>query len=106
VAGGRLVAVPYDFDYSGLVNAPYAVAPDGTSGVTTRRYQGFCLHNSETLALARSMASQRAPLLAVFDALPLDQPVRRRAAAFLNGFFADIADERRVAAKMLKTCAN
>ena len=29
---------------------------------------------------------------------------RRKAAAYLGGFFADIADDRKIAAKVLKTC--
>ncbi len=103
---GKLVAVPYDFDYSGLVNAPYAVAPDGTSSVTTRRYQGFCTHNSEAVALAAAMGSQRGALLSALDTVPLEPPVRRRATAFLNSFFAEIADLRKASAKMLKTCVN
>ena len=39
--------MPYDFDYSGLVDAPYAVPPDSIhlANVRVRRYRGFCLHN-------------------------------------------------------------
>ena len=40
---GKIIAVPYDFDFSGLVDAPYA-APNGTLGilsVKSRVYLGF-----------------------------------------------------------------
>jgi len=33
------------------------------------------------------------------------EPVRRRAVAYLIGFFNDIADDRTISAKLLKTCA-
>ena len=102
--GGNFVPVPYDFDYSGLVGAPYAVAPDGTSSVRDRRYQGFCAHNAEALAMAPMLRSQRGPLLAVLDQVPLDEPDRRRARAYLDGFFGDIADDRKAAAKLFKSC--
>ena len=48
-----LVGVPYDFDYSGLVDAPYAVPPDGihVSNVRVRRYRGFCAHNEQAQAV-------------------------------------------------------
>lgn len=105
-AGGALIPVPYDFDFSGLVNAPYAIAPDGTTSVRERRYQGFCAHNAQALALAAEFRSRRGPLLAALGQVPLDEGVRRRAAAYLDGFFADIADDRRVAAKLLRTCIN
>jgi hypothetical protein len=103
--GGPFVPVPYDFDYSGLVNAPYAVAPDGTGGVKARRYNGFCAHNAEALAAAAAFRAQRGALLAVLSEVPLDEGARRRAAAYLDGFFADIADDRSVASKLLRTCA-
>jgi hypothetical protein len=42
-ANARPLAVPYDFDYSGMVNADYAVVDEimGISDVTQRRYRGF-----------------------------------------------------------------
>ncbi len=102
--GGSLVPVPYDFDFSGLVNAPYAIAPDGTSSVRERRYQGFCAHNPQAMAVAAEFRAKRGPLLATLGQVPLDEGARRRATAFLETFFADIADERRMAAKLLRTC--
>ena len=104
--GGPLLPVPYDFDFSGLVNAPYAVPPGGEGSVRERRYQGFCAHNAQAFAVAAEFRAQRGPLLAVLGQVPLDESVRRRAAAYLEGFFADIADDRRVAAKLLRTCLN
>lgn len=101
--GGSLVPVPYDFDFSGLVNAPYAVTPDGEGNVRERRYQGFCAHNAHALAMAATFRAQRGPLLAALGQVPLDETVRRRAAAYLEGFFADIADDGKVA-RLLRTC--
>lgn len=103
-ATGNLAPVPYDFDFSGLVNAPYAIAPDGASSVRDRRYRGYCVHNADVLAMAATFRSQRAPLLAVFNEIPLDEAARRRAVAYLENFFVDIADDRRIAGKLLKTC--
>ena len=104
-SGGGFIPVPYDFDYSGLVNAPYAVSPDGNSGVLKRRYMGYCAHNAQALAAAALLRSQRAPLLAALGQAPLDEAVRRKAAAYLAGFYNDIADDRTTTAKVLKTCA-
>ena len=104
-AGDTFVPVPYDFDYSGLVNAPYAVSPDGQSGVLRRRYMGYCAHNGDVLAMAAVLRSGRVPLLAALNQVALDEPVRRRAVAYLTGFFNDIADDRTISAKVLKTCA-
>lgn len=103
-AAAGFVPVPYDFDYSGLVNAPYAVAPDGTTSVLKRNYQGFCAHNADALAMMATFRSQRGPLLAALGQVALDEGARRRAAAFLDGFFSDIADDGKAAAKLFRTC--
>jgi hypothetical protein len=102
--GGTFIPVPYDFDYAGLVDPPYAVAPDGQGSVRDRRYQGYCVHNAQALAVAAEFRVKRAPLLATLSQIPLDESVRRRATAYLDSFFADIADDRRMAAKLFRTC--
>ena len=42
-------AVPYDFDYSGIVSAPYAIPPEELeiSSVRVRLYRGFCTPYTE-----------------------------------------------------------
>ena len=42
--GALPVAVPYDFDYSGLVNTPYAIPPEELNlpDIKTRLFRGFC----------------------------------------------------------------
>ena len=102
--GGTLVPVPYDFDFSGLVNAPYGVTPDGEGDVRDRRYRGFCAHNAQALAVAAEFRARRGALLAVLRQIPLDEPARRRATAYLDSFFTDIADDRRMTARLLRTC--
>ena len=104
-----LVPVPYDFDYSGLVNAPYALPPDGlpVSTVRERRYRGYCIHNSKALAVAGEFRAKRGELLAALAAVPqLDEGKKRSAAAYLESFFRDIATDEDVTKKLLKTCIN
>ena len=47
-AVGGFVPVPYDFDFSGLVSAPYAGPPEGVpiDNVRQRNYRGYCAHLS------------------------------------------------------------
>ena len=47
----KAFAIPYDFDYSGLVNAPYAVPPEnfGISNVRTRLFRCPC-YSKETFS--------------------------------------------------------
>ncbi|MFL6801419.1 MAG: hypothetical protein ACJ8EQ_06595, partial [Sphingomicrobium sp.] len=48
LAPGAVIPVPYDFDFSGLVNAPYATPPDQLriADVRQRVYRGYCAHNA------------------------------------------------------------
>ncbi len=104
---GGLVPVPYDWDFSGLVDAPYATPPDSINviSVRQRRYRGFCRHNNEARAAIASMRSQQAPLMATFAAVPgMDPRTVKKASAYLGGFFADIATDASAGAKLLKSC--
>jgi hypothetical protein len=108
-AQAALVPVPYDFDYSGLVNAPYAVPPEElhVSSVRQRRYRGYCMHNAQALGAAAEFRSKRGELLSVLSAIPgLAEDRRRKASAYLEDFFGDIATDADVKARLLKTCIN
>ena len=101
-----LINVPYDFDLSGLVDAPYAVPPAGinVSNVRVRRYRGFCAHNEQAQAVAAGLAARRASLLGILDQTPqLGEGYRKRADAYLGIFFDEIASPEKVT-EMLKTC--
>lgn len=99
--------VPYDFDYSGFVDAPYAVPPEGirVSGIKSRYYRGFCRHNAEALKAAAEIHAKGPALLAIIAQIPeMTDGTRRKARAFLERSLADIASDQSVTSKLLKTC--
>jgi hypothetical protein len=105
--GPALVPVAYDFDYSGLVDAPYAIPPKQirVRSVRQRHYMGYCRHNSAVLAAAADMRARRPALEAVYSQVPgLSEGTRRKALAYLAGFFNDIATDEAVRANLLKDC--
>lgn len=104
---GSTFPIPYDFDFSGLVGAPYATPPDvlEISDVRQRLYRGYCMHNGDAFAAARQMRALRPQLLAVLTQVPgLEARTQQRAAAFLERFFADIATDASVGTKALNRC--
>ena len=104
---GKATPLPYDFDYSGFVNAPYATPPDQLrlSSVRERKYRGYCLHNAEVAEAARTFRSKQAAMEAELAAVPgLDPRALSSARAFLAGFFAEIATDQSVDAKIVKRC--
>jgi len=102
-----ITPVPYDFDYSGLVDAPYAVPPAAlpVGRVTQRLYRGLCLHNEETRRLALRFGVNRAALEAELDGIPgLEDRTRSAMKSFLAEFFTDIASPAFVEDKLIRVC--
>jgi len=104
---GTVIPIPYDFDYSGLVGAPYATPPDQLkiNDVKQRFYRGYCSHNAYALAAAQQMRAAQPQMLATLSQIPgLDPRTQQRAANYLGGFFADIATDATVGSKILNRC--
>ena len=104
---GRSIPVPYDFDFSGFVGAPYALPPEqlGLNSVKDRKYRGYCVHNAAVREAARSIRSQWPALMAELDSIPgLDERARSNARSFLAGFYADIATDAAVESRIIRNC--
>jgi hypothetical protein len=102
--GSLLTVVPYDFDFSGLVDAPYADPPEGipVNNVRQRTYRGYCAHMSQALAIAAQLSPRRAEFTRLFTTIPgLAPREQAKAAAFIDGFFNDVAS-----GKTLGRCLN
>ena len=87
---GSRYPVPYDFDFAGVVDAPYALPNPmlATSSVRERLYLGPCLTPAVlNLYLSRFRAAREA-LLAVYDSVPMLKPKSRAdARSYLEGFY-------------------
>jgi hypothetical protein len=106
-AGGKIVPLPYDFDYSGLVDAPYALPPDGfpVKNVKSRHYQGYCRFNAEALAAAAEFRARRPAIEALYSQISgISDRTRAKALAYLASFFGQIATDETVKAKILNNC--
>jgi hypothetical protein len=106
VAAG-VVPIPYDFDFSGLVSAPYATPPDQLhiSSVRQRQYRGYCMHEAQAYEVAAQMRAAEQQMLAVLSSTPgLEAKTIQRATDYLGDFFDQIQSNDTVKAKVLKTC--
>ena len=102
-----VVPVPYDFDYSGFVDAPYALAPEKlkVSSVRDRLYRGYCVSTGEIPAVIEDFRGHRAEMMALVNGYPALTPkFRAKTAAYLDGFFALLDDPARVQAQIVKRC--
>jgi hypothetical protein len=88
-----LYAIPYDFDYSGLVDATYAQPPPGM-GITTVRdriYRGECRPATELEPFFAKFRAIKTELPAIYDSIPdLDPSVKKKALAYLDQFYRTI----------------
>jgi hypothetical protein len=105
-ASTGLIPVPYDFDYAGLVNAPYAVPPEGihVANVKVRRYRGFCAHNEEAKVFLAQISTRRDSLMSILNQTPqLEDRTLRNAASYLSDFFDEAGSPSKVA-ELMKAC--
>lgn len=89
------IPVPYDFDYSGLVNAYYAVPGEqlGIQSVTERYYLGACREDQAYLEAMDYLAEHRQEILDLVQEFPLiTSKVRKEMIGYLESYF--IASER------------
>jgi hypothetical protein len=89
----KLYPVPYDFDLSGLVHAPYAT-PDpriGIRSVLDRLYRGPCRTVEEFEDAAQSFRAKRDDMFTLLDSMKDMQPLARgEARSYLEGSFRAI----------------
>lgn len=103
----KVRVVPYDFDATGLVNAPYArPAPSmKIRRVTQRTFRGYCAHNDQLSAAAEKFVAKQADLLALVDEFD-DIPglKRERARKYLSAFFETVGASSAVDTKLKNRC--
>jgi len=102
-----LLAVPYDYDFSGAVNAPYATPPEQLKLVSVRQrvYRGFCQPDS---ILARVLARFRVvkdSIYAAVRAVP-DLPERdvRNVLDYFEDFYKVIDNPGALNRELVRPC--
>lgn len=104
---GNVHPVPYDFDYSGLVDASYALPPEEVPvrRVKDRHFWGLCRHNGEMAAVFALFRERRSDLEAAVMAVEaLERGEREDVVGYIADFFEVINDPREVERKILRRC--
>jgi hypothetical protein len=102
-----VIAVPYDFDQSGFVDAPYA-KPDQQfriSDVRQRLYRGRCVNNKHVAKSLQRFRDSRESIYALInDQEGLQSGVRDRLIGYIDDFYELINDPKDVERRMIKRC--
>src|SRR6476620_1912810 len=86
--------VPYDFDYSGLVDARYAIPAKqfNITSVRDRIYRGPCRSAAELQTFFEKFNELKPKIMAIFDSVPgMDAGYRKDAQKYLEGFYSTIS---------------
>lgn len=106
--GGLPRFIPYDFDHSGLVNAPYAQPPAelNMTSVRERRYRGVCDNDTARIvSTVTRFLDKKEDILRVFtESKLIEENSKRDALRFLNDFFNEISNERRLSQVVSTNC--
>jgi hypothetical protein len=105
--GGPVYSVPYDFDMSGLVDAPYATPNPrfDIRSVKQRLYRGRCMHIDNLPDSVQAFQDNRAEIYRLIDELPqLEKSTRKQIRRFVDPFFEIIDDPKRLDRDIRKKC--
>jgi hypothetical protein len=106
--GGLPKVIPYDFDHSGLVNAPYAQPPVelNMTSVRERRYRGNCSQDTGSIvsAVTRLLDKKESILKLYRETTLIEERSKKEALAFLEEFFNEISDEKKLSQIVSTNC--
>ena len=100
-------AVPYDFDFSGIISIPYAKPHPMLviKSVRERLYRGFCRPDEEYMKVIEAFDDNQKEIYALFEEFdPLEEKYRKRALNYIDEFFKIIDDPRRVQFEIINNC--
>jgi hypothetical protein len=102
----RMIPVPYDFDYSGLVNASYVTIPEniGIRNARQRIYRGYCRHNQALLGEITKTLSRRAQIMAAVDVPGMTDRTRAETQDYISDAFDVLSDPKKVERNLIGKC--
>lgn len=103
------IVIPYDFDYSGMVNADYAIPYEslGLQNVRERKYLGVCRTKEEFIFALKDFADKEEEIYRVINEFPyLTGRSKKDIINYLEGFFAGLGKSNMVLRNLLVECIN
>ena len=101
------VAVPYDFDWSGMVNAPYAYpAPQlGIDNVRQRRFWGFCRTEEEYLVAFEKFKEKKPEIYSLCENFPyLNERELKVLINYFDQFYKTLDNRKRIEYEFYNNC--
>ncbi|MBD1398748.1 hypothetical protein H9Q13_16360 [Pontibacter sp. JH31] len=99
------IPVPFDFDYCGMVAAPYASPPPelGISSVKQRLYRAYAFPENIHREMVNTFNSYRTPIYAVYrQCEPMSRSDLKRSLKYLDSFYKTINNPKKFESKIVK----
>ena len=106
---GLGIAVPYDFDYSGLVDTYYAIPSEalGLESVRQRRYLGLCRTENEYVNTLKEFVDKKPDFYKVIKDFPyLNEKEKQSMVSYLEEFYLGIDKRNTIVQNFLNECGN
>jgi len=104
---GLGIPVPYDFDYSGLVDAHYATPAEhlGLESVRQRRYLGLCRTEDAFKNALKEFSDKKSDFYRVISDFPyLSEKVKKSMISYLDDFYKSIDKNNTIITNFLNQC--
>lgn len=104
---GLGIIIPYDFDYSGLVDADYAVPFEGLGlkSVRERRYVGICRSEDVFINALKEFTDKKEEFYRVINDFPfLSAKAKKNMTAYLDTFYSEFDKRNSVVFSLLGGC--
>jgi len=101
------MVIPYDFDYSGMVDANYAVPAEGLeiTSVRERIYLGVCREPEYYAGVLREFADKKTEFYRVIQEFPyLHEKTKKTMTRYLDEFYADFDKQSRIVSNFMREC--
>jgi hypothetical protein len=99
--------VPYDFDYSGLIDADYAIPYEGLGleSVTQRRYVGICRTEDVFINALREFSDKKEEFYKVINEFPLlNEKEKKKMTRYLDSFYDGFDKRNSIVFNLLNEC--
>ena len=104
---GKVTPMPFDFDFSGLVDAEYAGPPPALplNNNRQRLYRGFCHQGLDWDALFRKFRDKRMQVFELIESVPgLSERSRRIALKYMKDFYKILDSPKKRQKKIVEAC--
>jgi hypothetical protein len=99
------IPVPFDFDWSGLINIPYSYSYTGGNLSPAREFKGPCRKRKAIKNVIAGMQEKRPEVYQLYITFPYLAPdVKTRVINDLNSFYETIENRRLVRQEFIKKC--